>query len=162
MPERTRLVYWRAATVAVPAGAVIGVALFALSAAIIDGNLGIATGLLASTLVVGFAGLMLRMYRRKYARSSESFGPESFVTSAVGLACISLPYTVSAARAAWWLIVLPLVLGGTFVILGETVTDKWSTSFTRAGVGLLVAFAGFALSLIGLLLTIAIASVFRH
>ncbi|WP_280338724.1 hypothetical protein [Nocardia neocaledoniensis] len=79
-----------------------------------------------------------------------------------GLVCISLPYTVVAARDAWWLIVAPLVVGGAFVAIGNAIGGGWSTSLRRTGVGLIVAFTGFVVAIVGVLLTIAIVAIFRH
>lgn len=102
------------------------------------------------------------MNSRKNTRISESFGPESFVTSVAGLVCISLPYTFSAAREAWWLVILPLVAGVALVMISNSVGNARSSTLKRSGVGFLVAFAGFVLSLIGILAAIAVISVFRH
>ncbi|MET9212175.1 MULTISPECIES: hypothetical protein [unclassified Nocardia] len=85
------------------------------------------------------------------------FGPESFLATLAGFACISLPYLDMTFRQAWWLIVLPPVVGIIALALGGDASPL-RLSLQRVGVGLLVAFAGFVPSVAGLLGAIGIAS----
>lgn len=101
------------------------------------------------------------MKRRKTNDLSKLYGPESFAASIVGMACISLPYALSTLRAAWWLIFVPLVIGIGLLVLNANIARSQS-SMKRIAVGLLVASAGFALSLLGLLTVFGIASIFQN
>ncbi|MFI9511396.1 hypothetical protein [Nocardia sp. NPDC052566] len=86
------------------------------------------------------------------------FGPESFAAVVLGMVCISLPYVGLAPREAGWLILAPLGLGGAALAAGIGMNQ---TALRRIGAGLLAAFAGFLLMLIGFLIGIGIGHLFQ-
>jgi hypothetical protein len=87
------------------------------------------------------------------------FGPEAFIAVVIGMICIASPYAGLVAREATWLIAAPLI-AGVLLIGVSAVGLPLSDSIRRVGVGLLAAFAGFLLCIIGLLLGLAVGAMF--
>ncbi|MBF6173829.1 hypothetical protein [Nocardia blacklockiae] len=94
----------------------------------------------------------------KYARQ-DWFGPESFVAVVVGMVCVALPYAGLVPREATWLIWGPPLVG-ILLIASSAAGSAFAGSLRRAGVGLVLAFAGFVLAIPGLLLGIALGTSF--
>lgn len=87
------------------------------------------------------------------------FGPESFAATAVGMISIALPYSGIIPRAAIWCVIGPLIAGGLLVAVSAAGLPH-SKNIRRVGVGLLAAFAGLLLSVIGFLAGLAIGAIF--
>ncbi|MFC9437346.1 hypothetical protein [Nocardia sp. NPDC057030] len=94
----------------------------------------------------------------KYVRA-DWFGPESFVAAVVGMVSISLPYSGIVPRDAVWCVIGPLVIGGLLVAVSAAGLPH-SMRIRRLGVGLLAAFAGLLLSVIGFLAGLAVGAIF--
>jgi hypothetical protein len=94
----------------------------------------------------------------KYARQ-DWFGPEAFIAVVIGMVSISLPYTGLVPRDAIWFITGPPIAGGLLIVISAAGLPR-SDGTRRAGVGLLAAFAGFLLCIIGFLIGLAIGAIF--
>ncbi|MFE9580123.1 hypothetical protein ACFYO1_27315 [Nocardia sp. NPDC006044] len=94
----------------------------------------------------------------KYVRT-DWFGPESFAAAVVGMISIVLPYSGVVPRDAVWCVIGPLVIGGLLVAVSAAGLP-YSENIRRIGVGLLAAFAGLLLSVIGFLAGLAIGAIF--
>ncbi|MEV5836756.1 hypothetical protein [Nocardia sp. NPDC052112] len=94
----------------------------------------------------------------KYARQ-DWFGPESFIAVVIGMVSISLPYTGLVPRDAIWFITGPPIAGGLLIAISAAGLPL-SDNTRRVGVGLLAAFAGFLLCIIGFLIGLAIGAIF--
>ncbi|WP_239476534.1 hypothetical protein [Nocardia arizonensis] len=75
------------------------------------------------------------------------------------MACISLPYTGTAPRDATWLIAGPPIVGALLVALSAAQLPI-RDSLRRTGVGMIIAFAGFLLTIPGLVVGLALGATF--
>ncbi|MEU0507067.1 hypothetical protein [Nocardia sp. NPDC005998] len=110
------------------------------------------------TRCIRLVGYRMSGLPSKYARQ-DWFDPEAFIAVVIGMVSISLPYTGLVLRDAIWFITGPPIVGGLLIAISAA-SLPLSDSTRRVGVGLLAAFAGFLLCIIGFLIGLAIGAIF--